>query len=169
MYKILVAFPSNLLYGYVTVSVSVALTLQRKTFFENPSYFCLFLYHYSLFHHCGLLSSIVRSSLYPYQFDFCQEPITMNVILRYILPSVTKVSLFGSRFPAKSSYHDDSHKSEKYGGQTIGTVHDLLLWRNKISHCDWSDKTPFACFAEKGNLKIDTFATVLMARPSMEE
>ena len=38
----------------------------------------------------------------------------------------TKVSIFGSRFPAKSSYHDDCHKSKKYGAQTIGTVPDLL-------------------------------------------
>ena len=86
------------------------------------------------------------------------------------ISTVTKVSaIFGSRFPAKSSYHDDCHKSKKYGGQTIGTVHDLLEWRNKISHCDWSDTTPFVCFAEKGNLKIDTFATVLMGRPTMGE
>ena len=42
------------------------------------------------------------------------------------ISTVTKVSIFGSRFPTKSSYHDDCHKSEKYGGQTIGTVHDLL-------------------------------------------
>ena len=42
------------------------------------------------------------------------------------ISTVTKVSIFGSRFPAKSSYHNDCHKSEKYDGQTICTVHDLL-------------------------------------------
>ena len=47
--------------------------------------------------------------------------------------TVTKVSIFGSRFPAKSSYHDDCHKSEKYGGQTIGTVRISVLLRSKTT------------------------------------
>ena len=109
------------------------------------------------------------------------------------ISTVTKVSIFGSRFPAKSSYHHDCRRSEKYGAQTIATVcfpyfeplvdiwyslsSAIFLvnrkkcqeWRNKISYCDWSDTTPSVCFAEKGNLKIDTFATVLMDRPSMAE
>ena len=31
------------------------------------------------------------------------------------ITTVTKVSIFESQFPAKSSYHGDCHKSEKYG------------------------------------------------------
>ena len=125
-------------------------------------------------HHCGMQfqahwlqrKGIIIFSMYKppephYEEHDCKVHPAIN--------TVTKVCSFGSWFPAKSSYHDDCHKNEKYGGQTIGTVHDLLEWRNKISHCDWSDTTPFVCFAEKGNLKIDTFATVLMARPSMGE
>ena len=36
--------------------------------------------------------------------------------------TIPKVSIFGSRFPAKRSYHDDCRMTEKYGRQTIGTV-----------------------------------------------
>ena len=52
------------------------------------------------------------------------------------ISTVTKVSIFGSRFPKKSSYHDDCHKSEKYGviksHIVIGQIrHPLFVSRKK--------------------------------------
>ena len=64
--------------------------------------------------HCGL--NFAQSGAH-YQERDCK--------LHSVISTVT-VSIYGFRFPAKSSYHDDCHKSGKYGGQTIGTVHDLL-------------------------------------------
>ena len=50
--------------------------------------------------------------------------------------TVTKVSIFGSRFPVKSSYHDDCHKSDRYD--------TLCLFRGNrksknIHFCDCAD------------------------------
>ena len=52
------------------------------------------------------------------------------------ISTVTKVSILGSRFPAKSSYHDDCHKSKKYGVMKSHIVigqkrHPLLVSRKK--------------------------------------
>ena len=51
-----VAFPSNLLYGYVLVSVSVAFTFQRKDLFRNPSFSAFLIIIILSFQHCDLLS-----------------------------------------------------------------------------------------------------------------